>query len=120
MRIEKGSGSMRIADFAAGPAGGDVIDISAFYSNFNDLVAHMRQVGNNVDIALGHNDQLVLENVLLGALDAGDFQFNPALLGSYMASSFVASGSLPGGTLPADAGGTDVGWMSQHVVPHSV
>ena len=87
--IEKNSGSMSIADFAAGSAGGDVIDISAFYSNFGDLIAHAHQVDNNTVIDLGHNDHLVLADVKLSALDAGDFQFKSTLLGSYMASSPV-------------------------------
>jgi hypothetical protein len=77
VRIEKGSGSMTIADFAAGPAGKDIIDISAFYDSFADLKANTHQFGNDVAIGLGHNDQLMLANVKLGALDSGDFMFNP-------------------------------------------
>src|SRR5262249_29391331 len=68
--IEKNSGSMSIADFAAGSASGDVINISAFYSNFADLIAHSHQVDNNTVIDLGHNDHLVLADVKLSALDA--------------------------------------------------
>ena len=84
--IEKNSGSMSIADFAAGSGGGDVIDISAFYSNFADLKAHAHQMGTDTVIALGHNDQLVLADVKLSALDAGDFQFK-STLGAYLTSS---------------------------------
>ncbi len=75
VQIEKGSGSMHIADFAAGPTFGDIIDISAFYSNFTDLMAHSRQVGTDVVIGLGHNNQLVLENEKLNMFNAGDFHF---------------------------------------------
>jgi hypothetical protein len=120
VRIEKGTGSMRIADFAAGPASGDVIDISAFYSNFADLMAHTGQVGNNVVIDLGRNDQLVLENVNLGALNSDDFQFNASLLGSYMASSFVLPGGASGGTLLADAQPTESGPISLYLAPRSL
>jgi hypothetical protein len=105
--VEKGSGSLRIADFFAGPAGGDVVDISAFYASFTDLVRHSRQVGNDAVIGLGHNDQLVLENVQLGALDAGDFRFNSALLAP-------ASEALL-----ADAGTTGAGPTQQHAALHS-
>jgi hypothetical protein len=115
VRVEKGSSSLRIADFSPGNSSGDVIDISAFYSNFTDLMSHSHQVGDNVIIDLGHNDQLVLENVNQGALTAGDFQFNASLLGSYMASSFAPSGSLSSGVLVADAGTTENGPNSQHL-----
>src|SRR5262249_44954518 len=77
VRIEKGSGSMTIADFVAGPGGTDIIDISAFYGSFTELKAHAHQAGNDVAIGLGHNDQLLLANVKIGALDSGDFMFNP-------------------------------------------
>jgi hypothetical protein len=65
-----GSGTLRIADFEAG----DVLDVSAFFSDFADVLAHASQKGGNTVIALDHNDCIVLENTLLGALDAGDFQ----------------------------------------------
>jgi hypothetical protein len=35
-------------------------------ASFADLVAHSQQAGNNEVIGLGHNEQLVLENVKLG------------------------------------------------------
>ena len=113
MYIEKGSGSMRIADFAAGPTFGDVVDISAFYSNFIDLLAHTQQVGNDVVIGLGHKDQLVLENVTLGALNSDDFKFNST--GSYLASNLVSSVSLSGQTVMSDAGATNPGLAWHHL-----
>jgi hypothetical protein len=76
--IQKDSGSMTIADFAAGPAAKDIIDISAFYSNFTNLKAHSYQLGNDVVVGLGNKDQLVLAQVKLSALDAGDFSFVPS------------------------------------------
>jgi hypothetical protein len=111
--IEKGSGSMRIADFAAGPTFGDVIDISAFYSNFTDLLAHTQQVGNDVVIGLGHTDQLVLENLTLGTLNSDDFKFTST--GSDLASNFVAWGNLSGRTALADAAATGTGLAWQHL-----
>jgi hypothetical protein len=69
VRIEKGGGTAHIADFAAG----DVIDVSAFFSSFSDLQSHSSQQGNDVVINLGHNNELVLENVHLIGLNAGEF-----------------------------------------------
>jgi hypothetical protein len=43
--IENGSGISHIADFAAGAASGDVIDVSAFFSTFHDVQTHSRQHG---------------------------------------------------------------------------
>jgi hypothetical protein len=76
VRIEDGSGTSRIEDFVAGAANpDDVVDVSAFFSSFDDLEAHGQQSGNNVVITFDHNDQLVLVGVQLGALHAGDFFF---------------------------------------------
>jgi hypothetical protein len=71
--VENGSGWTDIADFAAGATGGDVVDVSAFFSSFGELSTHSRQHGDDVVIALDHDDRLVLENVQLSALNAGDF-----------------------------------------------
>ena len=48
--------------------------LSAFFSDFDDVLAHAFQKGGDTVIALDRNDRLVLENTLLGTLDAGDFQ----------------------------------------------
>jgi hypothetical protein len=53
--------------------GGDVINVSAFFSKFDALKAYSTQRGNDVIIDFGHGDQLVLEHVKLNALNAGDF-----------------------------------------------
>jgi hypothetical protein len=73
--VAKSLGTLRIADFEAGAAGGDVVDVSDFFSDFGDVLSHASQNGGNTVIALDHNDRLVLENTQLSALDAGDFQF---------------------------------------------
>ena len=73
VRIEKGSGTAYIADFVAGAASNDVIDVANFFSSFADLTAHSHQSGNDVVINLDHHDQLILAGVHLNALNAGDF-----------------------------------------------
>ncbi|MDA9505483.1 hypothetical protein XI09_12540 [Bradyrhizobium sp. CCBAU 11386] len=72
VRVEQDAGSMRIADFAAGSASGDVIDVSAYFSSFGQVTAHSHQAGSDVVIDLGH-DRLVLEHVQLATLDDADF-----------------------------------------------
>jgi hypothetical protein len=74
VRIENGSGTTNIASFAAGASSNDVIDLSAFFSNFAELDAANDLTGTNVVIALDNNDSLVLTN-LQGTLNAGDFFF---------------------------------------------
>lgn len=71
--VENGSGQSGVADFSAGNASGDVIDLSEFFSSFSDVMAHSRQRGSDVVITLDNNDTLVLEKVHLDALNAGDF-----------------------------------------------
>ena len=74
--IENGSGRTVIADFVAGAASGDQIDLSDFaFSDFDDLTAHSRQRGHDVIVNLDNNDTLVLSNVQLSALNDGDFLF---------------------------------------------
>jgi hypothetical protein len=72
--VENGSGTTNIANFAAGASSNDVIDLSAFFSNFAELDAANDLTGTDVVIALDNNDTLVLTN-LQGALNAGDFFF---------------------------------------------
>src|SRR5262249_24075865 len=47
VRIEHGSGTSRVADFTAGPASGDTVDVSQFFSSFGALIAHSHQSGND-------------------------------------------------------------------------
>jgi hypothetical protein len=49
--------------------------VSAFFSGFGELLAESSQSGADVVIDLDHNDTLVLSNVQLNALYAGDFLF---------------------------------------------
>ena len=69
--IENGAGNTNIADFA----GGDVIDVSAFFSSLGELTATAASAGNDVVVALDNNDTLVLADLELSALNAGDFFF---------------------------------------------
>ena len=73
--VEDGSGKSRIADFVEGAGTDDEIDVSAFFTNFDDLKAHSHQNGSDVIIDLDRNDQLVLSNVQLLGLHADDFLF---------------------------------------------
>ena len=73
--VENGSGTTEIADFAAGDASGDQIDVSAFFSTFADLDAANDLSGSDVVIALDHNDTLVLVSVQLSTLNVDDFLF---------------------------------------------
>ena len=73
--VEDGSGTTQVVDFAAGAASGDRIDVSAFFSSFNQLRAHTAQVGDGVVITLDHNDKLVLADVQLSVLTVDDFLF---------------------------------------------
>ena len=73
--IENGAGTTRVADFAAGAASGDRIDVSAFFASFDQLKAHSSQSGGDVAIVLDSDDSLRLAGVQLSALNAGDFLF---------------------------------------------
>jgi hypothetical protein len=73
--IENGAGTTRIADFVAGDSTDDDIDVSAFFSNLDDLKAESEQIGTDVIIALDHNDTLVLVGVQLSTLNVDDFSF---------------------------------------------
>ena len=76
VRIENGSGTSTVTDFdGAGVAGGDRIDVSAFFSNINELKAESVQSGSDVVVGLDNNDTLVLTGVQLNALNGGDFIF---------------------------------------------
>jgi hypothetical protein len=72
--IENGAGKIGIADFSA--AGGDVVDVSAFFSTFGELTAHSHQSSGDVVVNLDNNDTLVLANLQLTVLSAGDFVFS--------------------------------------------
>jgi hypothetical protein len=73
VRIENGSGTAIIANFDAGLSGSDQIDVSAFFSNFQELQGAISQSGADLIVALDSNDTLVLTGV--SAVDTGDFIF---------------------------------------------
>ena len=75
VRVKNGAGEAEVADFGAGGSGGDVADVSSFFASFSELQSHSHQSGDDVVIDLDHNDRLVLMNVQLSALNAGDFLF---------------------------------------------
>jgi len=69
-------GKLTIDDFAAGSAGGDVIDVRGLgIHSFAELLAHASQVGADVTLNFGPGEHLVLESVQLASLDMGDFLF---------------------------------------------
>ena len=72
VRVENGSGLSRVADFAAGDAN-DAIDVSGFFSSFDDVLENARQRGQDVIIKLDRNDTLVLKDVDLSTLTQSDF-----------------------------------------------
>lgn len=76
--FKTGYGSDRISDFKATTTAHDRLDLSDWtvVYNYTDLVKnHMSQVGNNVLIDGAGTDQIVLSNVKIAQLDAGDFIF---------------------------------------------
>ena len=73
--FENGSGSDTITDFNAGQSTPDRIDISDFgFTDFDDLSAAFSNVGQDLQIQLDGDDQLVLENTQIADLDSDDFQ----------------------------------------------
>jgi hypothetical protein len=66
--VERGSGVSHIADLSAH----DTVDVSAFFSNFNQLANHIAQNGNDVVVSLDHNDTLVFEHTQLATLQLRD------------------------------------------------
>jgi hypothetical protein len=78
--FEKGGGKLVVADFAAGTATDDVIDLSALgIHSFAELMAHATQSGTDVLLKFGAKDQIVLEHVNVGDLSADDFGFANSL-----------------------------------------
>jgi hypothetical protein len=69
-----GSGRSEVADFEAGAGSDDILDVSAFgFDTFADVLGVTRQVGSDVIISLDRNDQVVLNDLSLGALHENDF-----------------------------------------------
>jgi hypothetical protein len=72
VRVENGAGRSQVADFTAG-GGGDSVDVSAFFSSFDQVQAHAQQQGGDVVIKLDRKTTLVLKNVDLNALTEDNF-----------------------------------------------
>src|SRR5262249_25293421 len=73
--VENGCGTARITDFVAGGGSHDVVDVSAFFSSFANLVANSNDTSEGVAITLDPNDVLVLVGVSKSDLSTGDFSF---------------------------------------------
>ncbi|MCB9948387.1 MAG: hypothetical protein H6842_11235 [Rhodospirillaceae bacterium] len=71
--FEAGSGHDTIEDFEAGPGGGDVLDFSTLGITIGDLV--ITQIAGDTQIATPDGDTILLQGVLPGQLDSGDFLF---------------------------------------------
>jgi hypothetical protein len=77
--FEKGGGKLVVSDFVAGAGTDDVINLGAFgYQSFAEVMSHASQSGSDVLLCLGSKDQIVLQNVSLGALAADDFALGGA------------------------------------------
>ena len=63
----------RIGDFDV--AGGDVIQFENVFADFNDLMSYAKQSAGDVRITLDSTHVVVLENVQMVDLTAGDFLF---------------------------------------------
>ena len=74
--IENGDQDI-IADFVAGDAGGDIIRIEEndAFNSLADLLGVASQEGANVFFNFGDGNTLTLNNVTLGDLNSGDFEF---------------------------------------------
>jgi beta-glucanase (GH16 family) len=70
--VYKGEGNDVVQDFSV--ADGDMIRLKAGYATFAQVQAHMSQVGADTRIDLGGADGLILRNVQMGQLTAGNFQ----------------------------------------------
>jgi Ca2+-binding RTX toxin-like protein len=72
--FDKGNAVDTIEDYTDGQ---DTIQIGGFHAiaNFAELEPHMSQHGNDVWIAFGHGDKLVVAHTALGVLDSSAFSF---------------------------------------------
>jgi len=70
--VVKGEGNDVIQDFSA--SAGDVVRLSAGYTSFAQVQAHMTQVGADVKLDLGGTDGLMFRNATVGQFTAANFQ----------------------------------------------
>jgi Ca2+-binding RTX toxin-like protein len=72
-----GDGNDVITDFAPGASNHDTISLHGYgVDAFAQLQALMAQVGNDTVITFDSYNQIILQNVTMGALTAGDFLFS--------------------------------------------
>lgn len=65
-----------ITDFAAGPKGGDTIELSrVYFQDYDQVREASQQVGADVVITAGPNESITLKNVTLAQLNHDDFRF---------------------------------------------
>ena len=75
--FRSGDGFDTITDFTAGNSSGDVIDLHGYgIADFAALLARMTQMGADTVIALDEENQITLQQVTLGDLNASDFVFS--------------------------------------------
>ncbi len=69
-----GDGLDTVTDFTPGDSGGDTLEIHGYgITTFADLQPYMSQVGNDTLIAFDAQNHILLQNVTMTALNAGDF-----------------------------------------------
>jgi beta-glucanase (GH16 family) len=80
--IVKGQGNDVIQDF--NPGEGDMVRLTAGFTNFAQVQSHLSQVGNDVKLDLGGTDGLIFRNLTVGQLSAQNFQLqlDPSKLGA--------------------------------------
>ncbi|MDQ8728499.1 family 16 glycosylhydrolase [Bradyrhizobium sp. LHD-71] len=78
--FNSGHGSDIITDFSPGSAADhDIVQLTGFaFTSFGDIQAAMRQVDNDVYLALTNNDTLVFRNTTVSAFTSEDFQLPSA------------------------------------------
>jgi beta-glucanase (GH16 family) len=107
--VKKGEGSDVIQDFSASE---DKVRLTAGFTTFDQVKAHMTQVGADVKLDLGNGDGLMFRNITVGAFTASNFQLqlDPAKLGAktfgdeFNTLSLWDKESNPGGTWRTDFG----------------
>ena len=105
-----GDGQDTVWDFVAGDSSGDVIDLGGYgITSFAELQGLMREVGNDVVIALDAANAITLHDVSLSSLNAQDFAFaspaDPLSAWSQLLNYDRVAGANPGsGTFAAPSG----------------
>ena len=69
--VLKGQGNDTVQDFTPGQ---DILRLSAGYTTFGQVQSHLSQAGADVKLDMGGGDALLLRNLTVSQLSAGDFQ----------------------------------------------